>query len=186
MLIQGHERRDLRAELLKAGRKILAGEGMVGLGLRAVTRRAGVSPAAAYRCFADREHLLAAIATAGVWELTAELETADRSGAEPLVAQGVAYMRFATGNAALYRLIFGPERLVHYPELENALAAAYGVLAARVAKTVNGDGAEEKSLACWCLMHGLASLAIDTRLPPNGGAPDALAARLMAVLLPSG
>ena len=177
------ERREMRSVLMQAGREILAQEGIAGLGLRAVTRRVGVSPTAAYRYFADREHLLAAIATSGVWELTAELEAADRSAADPLRAQGVAYVRFATGNAALYRLIFGPERLVHYPDLENALAAAYGVLAARVAKTVPRGTAADKSLACWCLMHGLASLAIDSRLPPDSDTPEALAARLAMALL---
>ncbi len=129
------EKRDLRLDLLQAGREILAAEGLAGLALRAVTRRAGVSPTAAYRYFADREHLLAAIATSGVWELTADLEAADRSGTNSLTAQGIAYVRFAAANPALYRLIFGPERLAHYPELENALAAAYGVFATRVAKS---------------------------------------------------
>jgi AcrR family transcriptional regulator len=186
MLTKKPEKLELRSVLLQAGREILAAEGMVGLGLRAVTRRAGVSPTAAYRYFADREHLLAAIATSGVWELTADLETADRSSAEPLIAQAVAYVHFATTNAALYRLIFGPERLAHYPELENALAAAYSILAARVAKTVEPGAAEDKSLACWCLMHGLASLGVDTRLPPDSVAPEALAARLAKALVPRG
>jgi AcrR family transcriptional regulator len=184
MLTKNLEKRELRLALLEAGRAILATEGLAGLALRAVTRRAGVSPTAAYRYFADREHMLAAIATSGVWELTADLETADRSAAKPLVAQGVAYFRFATANPALYRLIFGPERLGNYPELENALAAAYGVLAARVAKHAAPGEAADKSFACWCLMHGLASLAIDSRLPPDAGAAEELAARLSGVIVP--
>jgi len=178
------EKRELRLVLLQAGREILAAEGLAGLALRAVTRKAGVSPTAAYRYFADREHLLAAIATSGVWELTADLAAAERAGAKPLTAQVVAYVCFASANPALYRLIFGPERLGHYPELENALAAAYGVLAARVAKSVPSGEAADKSLACWCLMHGLASMAIDSRLPPESGAPEALAARLTAAISP--
>ena len=178
------EKREMRALLLTAGREILAEEGLAGLSLRAVTRRVGVSPTAAYRYFADREHMLAAIATAGVWELTASLEAADRGGVQPLYAQAAAYVRFAITSPALYRLIFGPERLAHYPELESALAASYGVLAARVAKSVPIGLTADKTLACWCMVHGLASLAIDTRLPHEAGAPEALAARLAATINP--
>ncbi|GAN78661.1 TetR/AcrR family transcriptional regulator [Acidocella aminolytica] len=178
------ERRPPRIALLEAGRQILAEEGLAGLSLRAVTRRVGVSATAAYRHFADREHLLAAIATSGVWDLTTALESADRMAVAPLAAQGEAYIRFATTNPALYRLIFGPERLGHYPELENALAAAYGVLATRVAKTVSAGEAADKSLACWCLLHGLADLAIDGRLPADSGATDILAARLTMAVAP--
>lgn len=166
--------------LLEAGQTILAEEGLAGLSLRAVTRRAGVSPTAAYRYFADREHMLVALATAGVWNLTAALEAADRAGLDPLAAQGAAYIRFARENPALYRLIFGPERLNHYPDLDNALAAAYGVLAARVAKTVPLAQTPDKTLASWCMMHGLASLAIDHRLPPDTGNAEDLAARLVS------
>jgi hypothetical protein len=128
--------------------------------------------------------MLAAMATSAVWELTAALEAADRAGAKPLLAQGAAYVRFATTNPALYRLIFGSERLGHYPELENALAAAYGVLAARVAKSVAPGQATDKTLACWCLVHGLASLAIDSRLPHDAGTPEELAARLAGAISP--
>lgn len=178
------EKRELRFLLLQAGAAILAAEGLAGLSLRAVTRRAGVSPTAAYRYFADREHMLAAIATAGVWQLTASLEAADRAGAKPLQAQAASYVSFAAANPALYRLIFGPERLAHYPELESALDAAYGVLAARVAKTVPPGQAADKTLACWCMVHGLASLAIDSRLPQDAGTPEALAARLAGTINP--
>ncbi len=184
MSTKDSEKRELRLLLLEAGRAILAAEGLAGLSLRAVTRRAGVSPTAAYRHFADREHMLAAIATAGVWELTAALEAADRAGIKPLHAQAAAYVRFATANPALYRLIFGPERLAHYPELENALAAAYGVLAARVAKSAPPGQAADKTLACWCMVHGLASLAIDSRLPQEAATPEDLAAGLAATINP--
>lgn len=176
------EKRELRAALITAGRHLLAEAGLAGLSLRAVTRQAGVSATAAYRYFADREHLLAAIATSGVWELTADLEAADWLGVDKLQDQACAYIRFAVANPALYRLIFGPERLSHYPELESALAAAYGVLAARVAKQAAPGRATDKTMACWCLVHGLASLAIDSRLPPDAGPAQLLAARLTATL----
>lgn len=180
-------RQTSRVALLHAGRQILSEEGIAGLSLRAVTRRVGVSATASYRHFTDREHLLAAIATSGVWELTAELETVDKTAPQPLMAQATAYIRFALENPALYRLIFGPERFGHYPELESALATAYGVLAARVSKTLPLEAPNEaKSLACWCLLHGIASLAIDNHLPASLAAPEIQAGQLLKAIVEAG
>lgn len=176
-----------RVALLNAGRQILAEEGIAGLSLRAVTRRVGISAAAAYRHFADREHLLAAIATSGVWELTSELEMVDKTSATPLAAQAAAYVRFARGNPALYRLIFGPERFGHYPELESALATSYAVLASRIARTLPADApVAAKSLACWCLLHGVASLAIDHHLPTEQAMPETQAGELLNTIIGAG
>lgn len=178
------ERPAPRIALLEAGRQILSEEGMAGLSLRAVTRRVGVSPTAAYRHFADREHLLAAIATSGVWELTTALEMADKTSALPLNGQAVAYLDFARTNPALYRLIFGPERFGHYPELENALATSYGVLATRVAKLLSpGSASADKSFTCWCALHGLASLMIDSHLNSDETTPAEQAIRLVNALI---
>lgn len=187
MLTPNTARQSSRVALLNAGRQILAEEGLAGLSLRAITRRVGISAAASYRYFADREHLLAAVATSGVWELTAELETADKTSASPLQAQASAYVRFAIENPALYRLIFGPERFGHYPELENALATSYAVLATRIAKTLPPDSpVAAKSLACWCLLHGVASLAIDKHLPAEKAPAELQAAQLISTIVSAG
>ncbi len=57
-------------------------------------------------------------------------------------------------------------------------------MAARVAKSVPPGTAADRTLACWCLVHGLASLAIDSRLPVEAGTPEMLAARLTATINP--
>lgn len=187
MLTQPPPRQTSRVALLNAGRQILAEDGITGLSLRAVTRRVGVSATASYRHFTDREHLLAAIATSGVWELTVELETVDKTAPQPLMAQAAAYIRFARENQALYRLIFGPERFGHYPELESALATAYAVLAARVSKTLLPEVQNEtKSQACWCLLHGIASMAIDNHLPTSLGTPEIQAQKMLQAIVGDG
>lgn len=184
MLTPNQDRHSSRVALLTAGREILAEEGLAGLSLRAITRRVGISAAASYRYFADREHLLAAIATSGVWELTAELEMAEKTSALPLSAQASAYVRFALKNPALYKLIFGPEQFGHYPEFESALATSYAVLATRIAKTLVSDAATStKSLTCWCLLHGIASLAIDHHLLIDQTNAEAKAAELMKAVI---
>ena len=67
---------DLRNALIQAGLAILAEEGTHALSLRAAARRSGVSHAAPYRHFADKEALLAAIAEQGFNTLAASVRAA--------------------------------------------------------------------------------------------------------------
>ena len=60
---------DLRAALVRAAMELLEESGETALSLRAVARRAGVSPAAPYRHYADREALVSAVAAVGYREL---------------------------------------------------------------------------------------------------------------------
>src|SRR5205085_11935081 len=87
---------DLRSALLHAALDILAEHGVPGLTLREVARRAGVSPMAPYRHFDSKDALLAAVAEEGFRRLGQRLS--DTPHADPmadLVAQGMAYVRFA-------------------------------------------------------------------------------------------
>src|SRR5208337_674203 len=72
-----------------------------------VARRVGVSAAEAYRHFACREDLLAAVAAEGFDELAAELDAAAHAG-DPLISLGLAYVDFATTKRGLFGLMFGP------------------------------------------------------------------------------
>ena len=67
---------NLRNALIVASMAILAEEGAAALTLRKAARKAGVSHAAPYRHFADKDALLAAIAEEGFQRLSAMIETA--------------------------------------------------------------------------------------------------------------
>src|SRR6185437_16137973 len=56
---------DLRRALIAAARAILEEDGLPALSLRAVARRAGVSQAAPYHHFPDKDALLAALGAEG-------------------------------------------------------------------------------------------------------------------------
>ena len=56
---------DLKNALIKAGVGILSREGVAGLSLRKVAQKAGVSHAAPYAHFSDKQALIAAISTEG-------------------------------------------------------------------------------------------------------------------------
>lgn len=186
----GYHHGDLREALIAAGLSILEDGGdPTSLGLRETARRAGVSAMAPYRHFPDKDALLAAVATVGFERLRAALAAADQGGEgadrEALYAQGAAYVAFACAQPGLFRLMFGGgARPGARPQaLCEASAAAYAVLAARVATLVPGASAADEALRSWALVHGIASLVIDglvgeaVRIDPQAAA--ALAGRLL-------
>ena len=129
--------------------------------LREVARVAGVSAMAPYRHFADRAALLSAVADHGFALLHGHIAAADASaeGGAAIVAQGRAYVAFALANPALFKLMFFGEKRGGVPAGETA----YGVLARRVAE-IAPDISTAATLACWGLVHGLATLALDGRI----------------------
>ena len=166
---------DLRAALVAAALDLLEAGGEAALSLRAVARACGVSAMAPYRHFARKEDLLEAVAARGFADLAARLEAADAAaeGGEALAAQGAAYVTFACRHPALFRLMFmrpcrGPVGSEAYRILERRAAALAGP----------AMGAEDLTLAAWSLVHGLAALILDRRVPLEGEAAEALARRI--------
>ena len=93
---------DLRAACVGAALELLEEGGARALSLRAVARRAGVSPAAPYRHYADREALVSAVAAVGYRELAERLAAAHPAPSTPdqLASVGVAYVQFAIEQQA--------------------------------------------------------------------------------------
>lgn len=148
---------------MNAALALVEEKGQAALSVRAVARRAGVSAAAPYRHYADKEALLAAIATHGFVGLRAVLIDADRirPGGEALVAQGVAYVRYGVDHPALFEIMFAssPAR-IYYPDPDAAGASAYAVLENRVAAQTTPENTATVAIGCWALVHGLTCLAL--------------------------
>ncbi len=178
---------ELRTALVDAALALLSEGGADALSLRAVARRAGVSAMAPYRHYPDKEALLAAVAVHGFDGLRDVLRAADAAApaSDALVAQAVAYVRYAEEHRALFRLMFGPARLCPHPALQAAGEAAYAVLATRVAAQTPADADRDAcALGCWSLVHGLASLFLDGRIGDKTAAPrDGLTRRVAATML---
>ncbi len=153
---------DLRTALVDAALALLAEDGADAISLRAVARRAGVSAMAPYRHYPDKAALLAAVAMRGFDGLRLTLLAADAAPGQPLVAQAVAYVRYARQNPALFRLMFGQKRGDAHPELMASGETAYAVLVNRVAaETPDEAWRPARVLGCWSLVHGLALLFLD-------------------------
>ncbi len=181
---------DLRAALIAAAEALLTRLGPAELSLRGVAREAGVSAMAPYRHFADKDALLAAVAGDGFRQFEARLREATSAAPDAragLIAQGVAYVRFAYDQPALFRLMFGPlitkavaletlgrDTLPALDALQGAVAAAY--------PEAEAQRRDDLVLTCWSLVHGLASLIVDGRLPASAQVAEAMAERVLRVL----
>jgi AcrR family transcriptional regulator len=89
---------------------VLAEVGLSGFSVAEVARRLGVSTASPYRHFADRNHLLSAVATVAARDLAAEIRTAvDAAGSTPadrFAAATAAYLIFVARTGAGFNVIF--------------------------------------------------------------------------------
>src|SRR5688572_18776055 len=124
---------NLKQVLLEAARKLIEQHGPVGFSLTEAARLAGVSPAAPYRHFRDRDALLAEVARNGFERFAAKLDAAWNNGIPtPLSAFGIlgrAYLAFAREEPASYAVMFesgiaqGDD-----PQLKAAADRAFNVL----------------------------------------------------------
>jgi AcrR family transcriptional regulator len=173
---------DLRAALLRTAGKSLEKEGVERLSLRALTRRTGVSHAAPYRHFRDRESLLAALAAEGFAMLgLAQREAAAAGG---LRAMGEAYVRFALAHPERFRLMFGGQiRIERHPALREVATKTFaGLSGALAAHVSDAPGAGEASIAAWALVHGLSHLLLERKLAGAPREPARMEAFVRAVL----
>ena len=142
---------ELRPALLRAAAKILEKDGREAISLRDLARRAGVSHAAPYRHFADRQALLAALAEDGFALLAADLQ------GKAWREQAVTYVRFAVANPERFRLMFT------FPVPDS------------LRRMVGGDPVAQ---ATWAMVHGLTHLVLAGHFA--GEDPEQLVRRTLA------
>jgi len=99
---------NLREALLETAFNLVDSEGVEGLSMRALARETGVSSAAPFRHFADKQLLLQAVAEKASENLQQKLDEAARDRDDALTqfrAMTVAYVRFAAEHPNLFRLV---------------------------------------------------------------------------------
>ncbi|MFE5881545.1 TetR/AcrR family transcriptional regulator [Streptomyces hydrogenans] len=155
---------DLRAALLSTAMEML--EGGEPFSLRAVARRAGVSPTAPYRHFKDRDALESALAVEGFRGLLADLDGGRGlpSSLPDLAEFAVAYVAFALRRPALFRVMFGKPCDDADDERVKAADALHELLADALDHVSPDADASALASAGWGLAHGLACLHLDGKL----------------------
>ena len=175
---------DLRSALIDAAIDVIAERGVRDFSMAEASRRLGVTTAAPYRHFADRDELLAAVATRALTVFAAMLSAAaDQAGhadavdtsAERLAAMAGAYVRFAADQRPLFETLFssGLDKSRH-PELQRAWEPVDALLTDVVLEVCDGDAvaAETLSDAIEASAHGYAMLLTDGEY---GHGPDVVA-----------
>jgi AcrR family transcriptional regulator len=173
---------NLRAALIEAGLELIAEKGVRAFTLREIGARVGVSRMAAYRHFADKAKLLAALREAGFAKFAAALEAgrdkAGRGFAARMHAMSVAYVQFAREYPAYFEVMFGGAReLAAAPEEKCAEEdRAFQVLQQAIADgQAQGEAraGDSRLMACaaWSLVHWIGVLRLEQMPFAQGLAP---------------
>jgi AcrR family transcriptional regulator len=180
---------DLRRALILAAERILEREGPQALSLRAVAREAGVSPAAPYHHFKDKSDLLNAIAEAGFQALGEAIKGAVAADtAAKMTTMGVAYVKFARENPALYRVMYdcSRDRDAMPDKTHNEGGGFHLVEQAMIRAGIDPANDVDLKLWCisaWCSAHGVAEMVGFAQFKPmidELGGEDRFVEELMA------
>jgi AcrR family transcriptional regulator len=166
---RGYHHGNLREALIRGALNLIAEKGPAGFTIADAARWAGVSPAAPYRHFRDRDELMADVARRGFEEFADRLDKAWNEGKpDPMRAfenLGRAYLAFAREEPAFYAAMFEagtpPDGT---PELRAASDRGFEILRS-ASETLCATMPKEKrppalmmALHVWALSHGIASL----------------------------
>lgn len=166
---RGYHHGDLKEALVRAALELIAEKGPAGFTFADAARWAGVSPAAPYRHFRDRNELLADVARRGFEQFTQALSTAWDDGKPDLMAAfdrlGKSYLDFAKREPSYYSAMFeAGVPLDTDPNMRAASEAAFAVLRGAAEKLVALMPAQGRppalmvALHIWSMTHGIASL----------------------------
>ena len=167
---------DLKNALIGAGVKILAKEGVGGLSLRKVAKKAGVSHSAPYAHFPDKQSLIAAISTEGFKQLYAELDAAISPYAKNprrQLAEGAwAYVQFAMDNTDTFNTMFSGvlEKEKDYPAYVESSRKTFErvveiIRVCQDAGVLRSGPTEIMAISVWGQLHGIISLALEGQIP---------------------
>ena len=195
---RGYHHGNLKEALLQAALGLIAEKGAAGFTFADAARMAGVSPAAPYRHFRDRDELLSSIAQRGFEQFEAALTQAWDDGRPDTVTAfervGKAYLAFARSEPAFYSAMFESGLPVDLnPALQAASERAFGIiraaaerLAALAPPGTPRPPALMMALHIWSMSHGVASLVRARRrgaaqaADVGGGSPRSGSADLSA------
>ncbi|MGP6174179.1 TetR/AcrR family transcriptional regulator [Corynebacterium sp. A21] len=157
---------NLRAEMVRIGVELAAEGGPEAVSLREAARRAGVSPAAAYRHFSDKEGLIEAVRTAAAEALgrsiRAEVEQApENAPAERILSAGRGYFNFALDQPLLFKCLASGFTLPEKSSRENPFEMLRDLVGEYLGATPDAaDRARQfaAAVALWSAAHGISVL----------------------------
>lgn len=166
---------DLKNALIKAGINILAKDGVAGLSLRKVAGKAGVSHAAPYAHFADKQALIAAISTEGYRMIYERIDAAiakhEGNPSKQLVEAAWAYVDFALTDPAHFKITFSGviEKEKEHPAFVEMSQKSFGAVvtiveACQAQGVLEAGPSDLVAVSVWSLVHGFASLILEDQV----------------------
>ena len=166
---RGYHHGNLKEALVRAALELIAEKGPAGFTFADAARWAGVSPAAPYRHFRDRDALLTDVARRGFEQFAAALAKAWDEGRPDVMTAfdrlGKTYLAFARREPSYYSAMFeAGVALDTDRELREASENAFAVLRAAAEKLVAQMPPQGRppalmvALHVWAMTHGIASL----------------------------
>ncbi|MBB2201877.1 TetR/AcrR family transcriptional regulator [Gluconacetobacter tumulisoli] len=183
---------DLRRALTDTALAMLATDQNWAFTLREVARRTGVSHAAPYKHFRDKDVLLRELARIGFVRLGQTMTMAMSSDGSSVrgkfVAGAQACIDFALQNPGLYHLMFSSDAdKTADPQLHDAAMNTFAILL-RFLEEGQRNGSfrpvaiSALAAASWAQVHGLAMLAINGQLLEEKVGPEPVRAALDVLL----
>ena len=174
---------DLRSDLINKGLALIAAESIGALSLRRLAAECGVSHAAPYKHFKNKEELLSAINDHAEARFAAYLQAAldalpQADSQTRLIVLGKQYIQFMQENPYEFHFLFftQPHSLIptcHLnPEMLQTGCPSRQLFAQTAQAFLQDSGLPEASypdqiIAMWAMVHGLATLLFDSNLTPS-------------------
>lgn len=165
---------DLKNALIKAGIEILSKEGISSLSLRKVAAKAGVSHAAPYAHFKDKQDLIASISAEGfnrIYDkILQRIQIIEEDKPELILKEAaLAYLDFALSDSDHFRITFSgiiEAEKENYPQYLESSKRCYSLVESIIEKCIKKkilkeDSLEKSTIAIWSFVHGFISLLID-------------------------
>jgi AcrR family transcriptional regulator len=182
--------------LLAAARALISERGLAGFTLAEAAKRVGVTGAAPYRHFADRNDLMAALAREGFEHFNEQLGRAwDGGRPDPVTAlrrRGAAYLSFARAEPGLYKAMFGDAGLLNgaaaSPAANIAAQKAFEDLARTTVAVLRHFCAPETNarglaVQIWAMTHGVVELLLAGHFGGEAAQAGALLENAVAALV---
>lgn len=166
---------DLKLTLIDTAIKMLKTRAPAEISLRELAREAGVSQAAPYRHFKNKEELLAAIMTQGFELKTKYMKQSMEENKSDILKMyygcGLSYFKMGKNHPQHFKLMFGSEIIPSqkYPALQVSACTTFALLKKMIvtcqeAGLVGHGDPYHKALNCWSMVHGFTMLYAEGRL----------------------
>ncbi|MEM9781213.1 MAG: WHG domain-containing protein [Pseudomonadota bacterium] len=169
-MARGYHHGELKQALIDAALSLLDERVAEAVSVNDAARALGVSSAAPYRHFDDRDDMLSHVAAKGFDMLRTDMESGmarhPRGSIERIVAGGCAYIAFGAAHPNLFHLMWGATRLTTGRAVaETSGGRCYEAFTSNLAETMAAEGfaghtPSEFGAPLWTMVHGYASLLI--------------------------